>query len=793
MKHLFFATALFVSMLFPQTTSVLKTASHVSKIESNSPSESDWNWELGDTLFDGIPHYWIYFQNRPNTYKEKAAIVPWYQYGAWAGLNDRSKEDGWKLLSKDFGTPNRRLDDLSNPYFVLYNSHRSIIRVFILIRNMSSTYDYSTMTLERYDNGGPSTGVLAHLNPVVYAVDQIHKNYNNASSSVINTLSMVSRWIYADFPLAYDPSLTGSLASNLPSGLLFKVYGTSVDHIELETKGFGAQGDKSFINAFIKRNNFDSPGFSLNTTNMPALIPDFDLTGMNIKATSPNWEAFKAFASNVKLDVGLDNLSPTNPFKGLVDGFGGTLSALSSLSPLGISGLDFGSLFKFFVGGGMKQANAPLVSPSYISSHYSSKGTMTSTVQYATLTIPVPGARSNYDAPTLGNPVGLISNDIPGVFTLTKTPTILKKMILRYANPTDPLAGFQYFNELEVTEPLEYKINPLSNLKLVSVDASLVDYYRQSNEKGTWLFNRINSTNQKYQQRFDGPAGNDEISYRSMSVPNQFFKGRKLFEANIEHPTVLVRVRAVLKRTDDAYAQPVVFIATYNVNIKDNGVVGVSYIPATMPTIPPQNVQCIVPAVGGVRVSWDRNQEGNISQYIVERSINSGSYVVIGKTKDTLVVDNEIEKSVKPYLSNRVNVSVNYRVRAKSEWFDDDSTKQVQFSDYSNVVSIAGSIINTLGKFGTEQVAPASSTFAQNFPNPFNPSTTIYYGVKSDGPVSIKVFNAVGQEVATLVNERKEVGYHYVEWNAAGMPSGMYFYRIKTADNTETRKMTLMK
>ncbi|MCK9409340.1 MAG: T9SS type A sorting domain-containing protein [Bacteroidetes bacterium] len=81
----------------------------------------------------------------------------------------------------------------------------------------------------------------------------------------------------------------------------------------------------------------------------------------------------------------------------------------------------------------------------------------------------------------------------------------------------------------------------------------------------------------------------------------------------------------------------------------------------------------------------------------------------------------------------------------------------------------------------------------QNYPNPFNPSTIISYGVKEEGIVSVKVFNSLGQEIATLVNGKKGVGYYYTEWNAAGHPSGMYFYRFIAGEYSETKKMILMK
>jgi hypothetical protein len=89
--------------------------------------------------------------------------------------------------------------------------------------------------------------------------------------------------------------------------------------------------------------------------------------------------------------------------------------------------------------------------------------------------------------------------------------------------------------------------------------------------------------------------------------------------------------------------------------------------------------------------------------------------------------------------------------------------------------------------------APESNDLSQNFPNPFNPTTTIYYAVKDAGIVLIKIFNSLGQEIQTLVDEQKDAGYHYAEWNAAGYPSGVYFYRITNGSYVETKRMILTK
>ena len=81
----------------------------------------------------------------------------------------------------------------------------------------------------------------------------------------------------------------------------------------------------------------------------------------------------------------------------------------------------------------------------------------------------------------------------------------------------------------------------------------------------------------------------------------------------------------------------------------------------------------------------------------------------------------------------------------------------------------------------------------QNYPNPFNPSTTIGYSIKEAGAVSISVYNLMGQKVATLVDEHKSAGQHNIRWNAAGVSSGMYYYRLEANGKAMTRKMTLIK
>jgi hypothetical protein len=88
---------------------------------------------------------------------------------------------------------------------------------------------------------------------------------------------------------------------------------------------------------------------------------------------------------------------------------------------------------------------------------------------------------------------------------------------------------------------------------------------------------------------------------------------------------------------------------------------------------------------------------------------------------------------------------------------------------------------------------PAVFSLSQNYPNPFNPTTTIGYSVQSRGTVTLKVYDVLGREVKTLVNERQNPGIRTVNLDGGNLPSGVYFYRIVAGGYTSMKKMVLLK
>jgi hypothetical protein len=88
---------------------------------------------------------------------------------------------------------------------------------------------------------------------------------------------------------------------------------------------------------------------------------------------------------------------------------------------------------------------------------------------------------------------------------------------------------------------------------------------------------------------------------------------------------------------------------------------------------------------------------------------------------------------------------------------------------------------------------PERIVLYNNYPNPFNPTTTISYAVASRQLVTLKVYDVLGKEIATLVNEEKPAGGYEIEFSATSLPSGIYFYRLQAGSFVETKKMVLMK
>jgi hypothetical protein len=117
-------------------------------------------------------------------------------------------------------------------------------------------------------------------------------------------------------------------------------------------------------------------------------------------------------------------------------------------------------------------------------------------------------------------------------------------------------------------------------------------------------------------------------------------------------------------------------------------------------------------------------------------------------------------------------------------WITDFSNHRVLRFDVSSLTSV---------KESHDVSPPASTILFQNYPNPFNPSTTLSFELSVLSFVDLRIFDLLGREVAVLVNKVQEPGRFTVQFNAGGLPSGIYLYSLRSATGIEVRTMCLLK
>ena len=212
-----------------------------------------------------------------------------------------------------------------------------------------------------------------------------------------------------------------------------------------------------------------------------------------------------------------------------------------------------------------------------------------------------------------------------------------------------------------------------------------------------------------------------------------------------------------------AYQAPEIQIPMFQYNTMHDGVFD-------SPTIVPVELALFSASVlnDDVELKWTTASELNNLGFEVQKNIN-GEFLTIGFKKG---FGTTTESHNYSFTDENLETG-KYYYRLKQIDFD-GSLK------YSSSVEI-------------EVLAPVRYSLSQNYPNPFNPSTTISYSIKEAGLVQLKVFDILGNEVASLVDEYKPAGSFEVEFNASQLSSGMYLYKLSAGEFTSVKKFMLLK
>jgi phage terminase large subunit-like protein len=175
-----------------------------------------------------------------------------------------------------------------------------------------------------------------------------------------------------------------------------------------------------------------------------------------------------------------------------------------------------------------------------------------------------------------------------------------------------------------------------------------------------------------------------------------------------------------------------------------------------------------------VHVVWSDNREGNNNEIYYKRSTDGG----VSWGADTRLTNNSANSS---YPSVSVSGQVVHVV-----WYDErDGNSEIYYKRDPTG--------NPFGIININSEIPKEFSLGQNYPNPFNPSTFIRFALSVAGMTNLKVYDILGREVATLVNEQLKPGTYEVVFNGTNYPSGVYYYVLKAGDFIENRKMVLIK
>ena len=190
-----------------------------------------------------------------------------------------------------------------------------------------------------------------------------------------------------------------------------------------------------------------------------------------------------------------------------------------------------------------------------------------------------------------------------------------------------------------------------------------------------------------------------------------------------------------------------------------------------------QNIHEIQPGTKGNEIKLT---VANVSE--INPAINVE--VILTKKSSSLTFNKETETIELIEAKSEAEASFTFDIDRTAPISNRD-TVEFRISDENGLMMIKSFIFNYIG--------PKEFKLEQNYPNPFNPTTTIQYQLPQDARVTLKVYDILGSEVATLVNEEQQAGYKEVKFNGSNIASGMYIYRLQAGDYVSIKKMLMIK
>ncbi|HPI36884.1 MAG TPA: T9SS type A sorting domain-containing protein [Ignavibacteriaceae bacterium] len=538
--------------------------------QTDPNTDPNWDWVNGD--YPGAPYpssqYRMYIVNSNGVLTDVPITAPWGQGNAWIGLQDMKREDGWVLISRDFGTPNRAVWAQyfdGAPYFILYNKFKGILRLFIIVK---SNQDLTSGALEIkfHQDNTFKTATLTHLKPRAYATDKLSNVQNNAGLAL--SQNMNDNWAWADYPMAYDPTF---IATENGAWLDFQVIGTIESAIKVAGTGTGINGEQKAVRDFMTGTNNGAVTLTTASPEVNTTI-NFNQFTTSVFGTASSWDKWQQtiIDFNKKLPI-LDNPSPISVVNNNLKLFLNNIENNWLFKGIPFIGAAVG-LVDFLVGGGEK--NDQTIQPSFTGMNLALNGSITTTLKLPNpRRIQVPSSKLNPNVAVFGSNTPLVYNSNVGVLNLTSTPVVKYKTYYQsYGNNLS-----RQYIDCQMQDNLNIAVNPASGLTIDSIMACIVmDPSKNVNLQNPTSDPDLNllatwttGTNPKLalESSLEG-----RFIFSSKMVPYDAFKYQRV-QGPIGNytPDITIKIKAILHRTDDPTAQPVLMVLTYEPDLVADG------------------------------------------------------------------------------------------------------------------------------------------------------------------------------------------------------------------------------
>lgn len=772
-------------------------------------------------------------------------------------------EDGWELLVKNFGTPTIGSTvgiGQKQPYFVLYNRYNGKMKIYYAVYNIKdATSAYLSVTL---DKGGKKRAVFAHLQPV--AEPLIGFNPFNEFKTLCHVQSgSTLYWLVGEIPTAYDPCTCNDPSAN--SLISISPYLITVSTIDATIEGTITQrlanngavqsdgsGKMSFEKIVENAVNKGTKSFNQFEGFRKQAVDFLDKRNKAYKEKLSRqwWDAnncssyysyvrgqsklkeFLSLDDNTKKVFGLSKIDKYNSFVG-------SAKSIAGIVPYAATAI---SVIDFLINGGTQTTNttpAPIVSDVSLRL----KGSITTPNEQTGIAFALPGSK-----PSSNNSLSPHYNRTLGIFNILKPPKMEYFELMQTVY--DPIYTLRQYR---FTEDIKYMLNPAAGLEIDLIDASVIFEYNKSNFcQGSYISNAqlfhktcmfpISSTitwQDKVQQIEDAgidleyvgtnfPNGEDSIiRFRTKYLPLQCLKNMNFILTPGKFPKMYVKLLVKMKRKDNANAEPITNILTYDISeslpktgvnrntsiignytggLFPNDTIQIRHLPLNNPyyqyaaNIVYENNNINNPIIASNTILLKDNtivpENAVITSYgkiIVGKNVSFGNNVeliagqAIEADNDVLMNPNitlRIDNSLHPLsFFQCTNNNISELHATKDEIYGVNGICQnKRYLDSTNrTKSIKESEI---AKDSQLQVLELTV-----HPNPFNQYIVINYSVNVSDFVNITLTNSLGQLVKNILQKEVEKGEYELTFPLDDLPNGIYYLTIKNSYGIKTQKV----